>query len=171
LWFIRWETVMAGKRYWAVLIKQSLLVFAIIFVTGAIVDHLINDVSSRSPIMAGLVAIAAYLAATTIIGLLHAVSQMIYLWLFSGDDMVGSMLDDLRSSRLPPPNDRQPKTFDYIEQLANDEEAPANDRVRAAVLYGGYNAVMMRGLFRALALRKALDEAVLRYTQEAPKAR
>ena len=162
---------MVGKRYWAVLIKQSLLVFAIIFVTGVIFDHLTNDASSRNPIAAGLIAIAAYLAVTTIIGLLHAISQALYLWLFSGNDMVGSMLDDLRSSRLPPPNASQPKNFDYIEQLANDEEASANDRVRAAVLYGGYNAAMMRGLFRALALRKALDEAVLRYAQEAPKVR
>ena len=162
---------MVGKRYWAVLIKQSLLVFAIVFVTGVILDHFANDAGSRSPISVGLFSVAAYLAVTTIIGLLHTVSQALYLWLFSGNDMVGSMLDDLRSSKLPPPNDSQPKNFDYIEQLANDEEASPNDRVRAAVLYGGYNAAMMRGLFRALALRKALDEAVFLYAREAPNIR
>ena len=162
---------MVGKRYWAVVIKQSILAFAIVFLAGVIFDHSTNEEGYRSPFLSGSVAIAAYLTLTAVVGILHVIAQALYLWLFAGDDMVGSILDDLRASKLPPPNPTQPKNFDYIEQLANDEEASPNDRVRAGVLFGGYSAAMTQGLFRTLALRRALDEAVLRYSQEAPNIR
>ena len=162
---------MADRRYWAVIIKQTLLTFTIVFLVGVIFDQLTNEDGYRSPFLSGAGAVAAYLVLTSIVFVLHAIVQALYLWLFAGDDMVDSILDDLRTSRLPPPNSTQPKNFDYIEQLANDEDASPNDRVRAGVLFGGYNAAMTQGLFRALAVRKALDEAVLRYAQEAPKIR
>jgi hypothetical protein len=162
---------MAGKRYWAIAIKQLLISLIVVFLIGALYDYSTNDSDYRSPLMAGLVGIAIYIFLSVCLSILNAMSGAFYLWIFAGNDMVSSILDDLRASRIPPPRPDQPKNFDYLEMLANDESESANDRVRAAVLLGGYNAAMVRGLFRSLAMRKALDEGVLRYSQEAPQRR
>jgi hypothetical protein len=158
-----------GKRYWAVLIKQFLLSAVVVFGAGALYDYLMTDEFSRSPFTAGLVALAIYVVASVILMLLHAISGALYLWLFAGSDMVDGMVEEMHAAKLPPPRRGDLKNFDYLLEFANDEDAPATDRVRAASFYSTYNALMMRGIFRALAVRRALDKAILRYSQEAPE--
>jgi hypothetical protein len=160
---------MSGKRFWAVLIKQSLAGLIVVFLIGILFDYLSNEPDGRSPLTAGAVACALYIVASLIIGLIGTLSKALYLWLFTGDDMVDTILDEMRGLQLPPPRSDQHKNYDYLNQLVNDDEARTIDRVRAASFTGAYNVLMGQGLFRALSLRKALDAAALRYYQEAPQ--
>lgn len=160
---------MNGKRYWASIIKRSLIAFSLIFLLGVTFDHLTNDSEYREPITAGFVALIIYLFAILVLSVVHFISNGLYLWWFRGSDMVQGILDELRQMRIPAPNEYEPKNFDYIQMLADDEEAEANDRVKAGVFLGAYNLAMSNGIFSALVLRRALDDAVLRYAQEAPR--
>ena len=162
---------MANKRYWAVVIKQSFAALVIIFLIGVLFDHFNNSSYNRSPISSGAIACVIYIGLTTALMMIHALSNTLYLWLLSGDDMVDGILDEMRSLRLPPPTNDQYADYDYLNQLANDDEANPTDRVRAASFTGAYNVLMAQGIFRALSLRKALDLAVMRYSQEAPQRR
>lgn len=159
------------KRFWAVWIKRTLISLAVIFVAGLVFDHFTNDPYYRSPLLAGSVAVGIYLAFSLMVGLLNLISGALYLWLFGGKDMIAGVLDELRQARLPAPRPHDPKNYDYLEMLADDETAEPKDRVKAAVMIGAYSALMRNGIFRALAIRNALDEAILRYSQEAPQRR
>ena len=160
---------MSGKRYWAVMIKQSLAGFIVVFLIGVLIDYFNSTSDSRSPFAAGALACAFYVAASFALTLVGTLSKALYLWLLSGDDMVDGILDEMRGLKLPPPRGDQHKDYDYLNQLVNDDEVDATDRVRAAAFTGAYNVLMSQGLFRALSLRKALDAAVLRYSMEAPQ--
>ena len=160
---------MSGKRFWAVMIKQSLAGIIVVFLIGVLIDYLNSAPDSRSPLTAGALACGLYLVASLAFTLIGALSKTIYLWLLSGDDMVDGILDEMRGLKLPPPRRDQYKDYDYLNQLVNDDEADAIDRVRAASFTGAYNVLMAQGIFRSLSLRKALDAAVLRYAQEAPE--
>lgn len=157
------------KRLWAILIKQTILSLGIVFLAGVILDRVLNAPYERSPIFAGLIALGIYLVAVLILSTLHFISNALYLWFFSGKDLVAAALDDLRALKLPPPRSYDPKTYDYLAILADDESADPNDRVKAAAIVGSYSALMRKGIFRAIAIRKAMDDAVLRYSQEAPQ--
>ena len=160
---------MSGKRYWAVMMKQSLAAIIVVFLIGVLIDYFNNAPDSRSPFTVGAITCAIYFAASFALALVGALSKFVYLWLLSGDDMVDGILDELRGLKLPPPRSDQYKDYDYLNQLANDDQADATDRVRAASFTGAYNLLMGQGIFRALSLRKALDAALLRYAQEAPQ--
>jgi hypothetical protein len=157
-----------GKRYWAVLIKQFLLSAAFVFGAGALYDYLASDEFSRSPFTAGLVTLGVYLVASFILTFVNAITGALYLWLFAGSDMVDGMVAEMHAAKLPPPRRFDPKNFGYLLDFANDEGAPATDRVRAASFYSSYSVLMSRSIFKALSLRRALDNAVLRYAKEAP---
>ena len=160
---------MSGKRFWAVMIKQSLAGIIVVFLIGVLIDYFNSPPDSRSPFTAGALACALYLVASFALALVGTLSKVVYLWLLSGDDMVDGIMDEMRGLNLPPPRSDQHKDYDYLNQLVNDDQADATDRVRAAAFTGAYNVLMGQGLFRALSLRKALDSAVLRYFQEAPQ--
>ena len=160
---------MSGKRYWATMIKQSLAGFAVVFLIGVLFDYFTSSPDRRTPIMAGAFACGLYLVASLALAMIGALSKSIYLWLLAGDDMVDSILDEMRGLSLPPPRADQHKDYDYLNQIVNDDSAETLDRVRAAKFTGAYDVLMMQGLFRALTLRKALDAAVLRYAQLAPQ--
>jgi hypothetical protein len=158
-----------GKRFWAAWIKRMLLSLAVIFIAGVIFDRIVNVPMYRSPLVAGFLALAAYIAVLLVIGFLDLISGALYLWLFGGNDLTAGILDELREAKLPAPRSYDPKNYDYLAILADDESAEPADRVKAAVMVGAYSTLMRNGIFRALAIRKALDEAVLRYSQEAPQ--
>jgi hypothetical protein len=158
-----------GKRYWSMIIKKSLLVLVIVFLAGILFDRIINDPEARSPIVAGLIAIGVYFAVTALLGILHAISGAVYLWLFASSDLVDGILSELRAAKVPPPRDFDPRNFDYLGLLADDPSEVADERVKAAAFFAGYTVVMKKGLFSSLAIRKALDDAVLHYSQEAPR--
>ena len=160
---------MSGKRYWATMIKQSLAGIAVVFLIGVLFDYFSFSPERRSPIMAGAVACGLYLVASLALTAIGALSKSIYLWLLAGDDMVDGIIDEMRGLSLPAPRADQHKDYDYLNQIVNDDTAETLDRVRAAKFTGAYDVLMMQGLFRALALRKALDMAVLRYAQLAPQ--
>ena len=159
---------MMSNRVWAILIKQSLMSLTVIFIAGVLWDHSFNEPSSREPLFAGAIAVAIYIAIAAIMGLLNVITGAIYLWLFAEKDLSEAVLDDLRAMKLPAPRSYDAKNYDYLATLADDESVEASDRVKAAALYGTYKG-NMRGLFRSLALRKAINAAVLRYYQEAPR--
>lgn len=158
-----------GKRFWAIWIKQMLLSLAVIFIAGVIFDRIINSAEDRTPFMAGLVALGLYLAFLLVAGILSLISGALYLWLFGGKDLTAAIIDELRATKLPAPRSYDPKNYDYLAILADDESAEPAHRVKAAALVGAYSVHMSRGLFRSLAIRQALDAAVLRYSQEAPQ--
>lgn len=158
-----------AKRFWAVWIKRLLLSLAVIFIAGVVFDRIVNSAMDRSPFTAGLVALGLYLAFLLVVGILDLISGALYLWLFGGKDLTAGILDELRAAKMPAPRGYDPKNYDYLAILADDESAEPADRVKAAVMVGAYSALMRHGIFRALAIRQALDEAVLRYSQEAPQ--
>ncbi len=50
------------KRFWAILIKKTLLTFVVLFVLGCLFDRFTNEPEYRSPFLAGAVVIACYIA-------------------------------------------------------------------------------------------------------------
>ena len=83
---------MSGKRFWAVMIKQSLAGIIVVFLIGVLIDYLNSAPDSRSPLTAGALACSLYLVASLAFTLIGALSKTIYLWLLSGDDMVDGIL-------------------------------------------------------------------------------
>lgn len=160
-----------GKRVWAVFIKKTLLGLFIIFIAGMLYDRFTNYPEFRAPLTAGIISVGLYLALSTAMALLNAICDAIYLWLFAEGDLSGAVLEELHARKIPAPGAHDPKNFDYLAILADDEDAEASDRVKAAFVFGSYKAVMGNSIFKALAFRKGIDAAMLRYVQEAPQTR
>ena len=161
-----------GKRFWATQIKRTALSLIAAFALGVLFDYLAYEEFERSGLVAGLVAVALYLLAGLGIGVVNLISGLIYVWLWGGKDMKEAILHDLRSAKLPPPDEYHAKRFDYVAEVADDDEYPPETRVKAAGLYAAYHLASQRaGFFNGVALAQAADEAVLRYAQEAPQPR
>lgn len=158
-----------GQRFWAIAIKRTALALVIVALAGVAFDYVTNGPQDRSPLTAALVALAIYLVANLLLALLNAISGALYLWLFADADLSGAMLDQLRAAKLPPPDRYQPRTHEYLAIMADDEQAEPNDRVKAAIVLTNFNAAKRNSIFRGLALTKGMDNAVLRYAQEAPE--
>jgi hypothetical protein len=157
------------KRFWAMTIKKTLLSLLIVFLAGVAFDYFSNEPDYRSPWTTGVVSIVLYFVATLIILLLNLVTNLLYMWLFLDKELSAAIVEDLHNAKILPPRSQDSKNRHYLAELADDEEAPVPDRVRAAVLHGSYANAMSSGLFRAVSLQRAIDNAVLRYYQEAPQ--
>lgn len=163
------DSTNAAKRFWAVYLKRLSFGLLFVFVAGIFWERTFLEPYQQNGFAAGFWAIALYIAASILIGIVNSVSGLAYLWLFGGSDMKDQVLADLRNSRLPGPQPHQAKRFDYLAELADNEGIDARVRVRAAALHASYQVAMQRsGLLGGLALAKALDEATLRYSAEAP---
>lgn len=160
---------MAEKRFWAISIKKSLIALCLVFLIGFAFDYFTASDRYKAPFAAGFISIAIFVVANLGVILINVVSHAVYLWLFNGRDMEDAILDDFRRAKLPPPTEYDLKRFEYLQELADDVDADPNDRVKAAVLFGGYNTAMSRGLFASLSMRRALDGAILRYSHEAAR--
>lgn len=160
----------AGKRFWSIILKRNALTFGILFVLGVLIDLYFFDPYERSHGWAGLVAIVIYVIAIAGIGLINILSGVAYAWLFQDKDLEDLVLNDIRNANLPGPDEYQQKRFDYLVELADDEDLPADVRIRAAALHASYQVAIQRaGMFNGLALARALDSAALRFSQETPK--
>jgi hypothetical protein len=157
------------KRFWAIVIKQSLMGLSVVFLAGVMFDHYTNEPGYRSPLTTGMIALVLYIAVSALMGLLNLITSALYLWLFAEGDLSAAVVDDLHAMDILPPRSQDPKNYEYLAILADDESVKASDRVKAAALHATYQANMSKGLFRALALRKAIDAGVLRYYHEAPR--
>lgn len=159
----------AGKRVWAVHLKRTAVTLFFVFFAALIWERAFLEPHERNGVQAGFWAIVLYIAASIVFGVMNVLSGMIYLWFFGGTDMMDLVLADLRDSGLPGPQPYQTKRFDYLAQLADDEDFDPKIRVKAAALHSAYQVGIQRaGIFGGLALAKALDEATLRYSAEAP---
>jgi hypothetical protein len=158
-----------GKRLWAIWTKQFAISLLVLFIFGVAFNYFAYNPESRSPFLAGFLAMVVYLVVVAGMGLLNLISGALYLWVFADKDLSAAILDDFRAVRLPAPRNSDSKTYDYLASLADDESAAASDRVKAAVLHGSYQTALGQGFFRALIFRRAIDNAVLRYYQEAPQ--
>lgn len=160
----------AGKIFWAVYIKRFLLGLAFVFAVGMVWEWATLEPYERNGLLAGVWSVLIYLAVSMALGIVNGLSGSTYLWLFGGADMKELVLADLRNSRLPAPRQGQAKRFDYLTELADDDAEDASVRVRAGALYASYQVAIQRsGFFGGLALAKAMDEATLRYSAEAPE--
>lgn len=160
----------AGKKYWAVLIKRSAFGLGFVFISGPVIEWIFFEPHERNGLMAGVVAVLVFLAASVAFSIINALSGLAYLWLFGGSEMQDLVLADLRSSEIPGPRPHQMKRFDYLVELADDDDESPAVRVRAGALYASYQVAVQRsGFFGGLALAKAMDEATLRYAAEAPQ--
>jgi len=160
-----------SKRSWAMTIKRSAVTFLVVALVGIAFDYASNEPGMRSPLIAVALSLGAYLLALSALGILHAFSGLVYLWCFGGRDLEAAVLDHLRQSQLPTPSRYHPKNFNYLAAAADDDSLSVDERLKAAVLLGSYTALLEQGLFRSLALRRAIDTAVLRFSQEAPERR
>lgn len=159
----------AGKRYWAVHLKRFLFGIGFVFALGLLWEWATLEPYERNGLSAGFWAVVIYFAVSIVMGVINSASGFAYLWFIGGNDMKDLVLTDLRNSGVPAPRPGQQKRFDYLADLADDESEDANVRVKAGALYAGYQiAVQRSGLLGGLALAKAMDEATLRYSAEAP---
>ena len=159
----------AGKRFWAVHLKRILFGVAFVFTLGMVWEWVTLEPYERNGLSAGMWAVLIYFAVSIVMGVINGASSLAYLWLFGGSDMKDLVLSDLRNSRMPPPRPGQPKRFDYLAELADDQSEEASTRVKAGALFAGYQiAVQRSGFLGGLALTKAMDEAALRYAAETP---
>lgn len=159
----------AGKKVWLVYLKRFVFGLAFVFAAGIAWEWAFFEPYERNGLLAGVWAIVFYLVASLALGIVNGLSGLAYLWLFGGSEMKDLVLTDLRSSRLPAPRPHQSKRFDYLAELADDEAEEASVRVRAGALHAAYQiAVQRSGFLGGLALAKAMDEATLRYSVEAP---
>lgn len=164
------DTANAGKIYWAVMIKRLVIGLVLVFAAGIAWELAFLEPYQRNGLTAGVVAIAIYLAASIGVGIVNGITGIAYFLTFGGDDMKESVLADLRKSRLPGPRSYQAKRFDYLAELADDEDEDPTVRVRAGAIYASYQVALQRaGFWGGIALAKALDEAALRYSAEAPQ--
>ena len=160
----------AGKRFWVVYLKRLVFGLFFVFAAGIAWEWAFFEPYQRNGLLAGVWAVLIYLAARIVLGVVNGLSGLAYLWLFGGSDMKELVLADLRNSRLPAPQRGQAKRFDYLAELADDESEDAKVRVRAGALHAAYQiAVQRSGFLGGLALAKAMDEATLRYSAEAPE--
>jgi len=160
---------METKRYWATMLKQTLLALAVSSLLAVLLDRIWNEPSDRDPLFAIILGPIVYLFVTTCIAIVHGISGALHLWLFLNTDVSDGVLDNLRRSKIAPPGDGDRKNMEYLEDLAADDTALIDDRLKAATLLGSYSAIIQRsGLFRGLAIRRAVDDAMLRYHRESP---
>lgn len=160
----------AGKRFWAIYLKRLAFELALIFTLGIAWELAFLESYQRNGLTAGLIAVLVYLAASFTFSMVTGISGLAYLWIFGGNDLKEGVLADLRNARLPGPKRHQAKRFDYLIELADDASEEVETRIRAAALHIGYQVAVQRsGLLAGLALTKALDEATLRYSEEAPE--
>lgn len=156
------------RRFWAIYFKRIGLTLIFVFIIGLFFDRFTNEPEYRSPYLAGAISVAIYIVVTSVLGLFHLMVGGIYLKFFSRNDLVDFALEELRNSKIPPPSRYNSKNQRYLGELADSESADPKDRVAAAMLLGAYKNAMAAGLFRSLALSRALDAAVLRFSQEEP---
>lgn len=157
-----------GKRIWLIWVKTGLLSLAVAFCAGVLYDRVFTSADERNGMTAGFIAVALYLVASLLIGLIGFVTSLLYMKFFAVGDLSGAALDELRVLKMPPPRSYHSKNFDYLTALADDSRERPDDRVMAALFAGIYKGTMGSGIIRSLTIRKALDEAILRYSQEAP---
>ena len=161
----------AGKRVWSVYLKRLVFGLVFVFAAGIAWEWAYVEPYNRNGWLAGAWAIVIYFAVSIVLGMLNGLSNLAYLWLFGGSDLKELVLADLRNSRLPAPRAYHAKRFDYLAELADDETEEASVRVRAGALHAAYQIAIQRsGFIGGLALSKALDEATLRYSAEAPSS-
>lgn len=156
------------RRFWAIHLKKMGLTLIFVFIIGLLFDRFTNETEYRSPFLAGAISVAIYIILISLLGLFHLMVGAIYLKFFSRNDLVDYALEELRNSRIPPPSLYNSRNQRYLGELVDSESADPKDRVAAAMLLGAYKNAMAVGLFRSLALSRALDAAVLRYSQEQP---
>lgn len=154
------------KRVWAIIIKRSALELAIIFMAGVAFDYFAEW---DTPITTGFVSLAIYAVAWLGMMLVGLVSNVLSMWVISTTEISEGILTDLRSSRIPAPRDDEPKNHTYLGFLMDDDTSDTDARIRAAFLYGGYKPIMSKGIFAGIRMQNAMDAAVLRHYQEAPK--
>ncbi len=84
--------------------------------------------------------------------------------------LADGFLETLRATKLPAPKAiYHSARFDYLLDLADDETLPANDRVKASMIYGMWKGIMqVRGTAATIILTKAWDTAAERYNRESP---
>jgi len=157
-----------GKRFWLMWVKQCLLGLTVAFCAGVLYDRVFTPDYDRNALSAGLIATALYVVAGLVLAGISFVTSLLYLKLFAISDLSGGILDEFRALKMPPPRSHHSKNFDYLAALADDGREDPDDRVKAALIFGGYKATMGTGIVRTLTLRKAIDDAILRYAQEAP---
>jgi hypothetical protein len=117
---------------------------------------------------AALWGVALYAVATIFALAVNTGAWLLDLFFNEGEDMKDLILENLRKSKLPPPSRYQPKTLDYLQELADDADIEPDTRVKAGALYSTITTVgSTAGLFGSYAWHRAAHGAVLRYALEA----
>lgn len=162
-----------GSRNWAIIIKRWIAGLVVVYAISVIISWSNkSEYSDDNPLMIGLFGVAIYFVVSFIMSIIHGLSGLLYLWLDKGRDLQELVLADLRAARLPAPREHHMKTISYLSELAADQDETPEDRVKAAALSATVATVIqVSGLFGGLAWQRAADEAVLRYSLEAPSRR
>jgi hypothetical protein len=133
----------------------------------ALIAYLLGDEGDRWFLFVLLV---GALIAASILNILFAFVGRLILGAFNNSDYYEAMfLDDLKKMGVPPPREYHSKSWEYLADVADDEEYPAAQRVAAARLYHDAQA-MVRALplTQTLQCQRALSAAVARFAAESP---
>ena len=162
-----------GSRNWAIIIKRMIAGLVVVYAIGVIFSWINeSEYSDDNPFMVGFIGVAIYFVVSFIMSIINGLTGLLYLWLDKGRDLQDLVLSDLRAARLPAPREHHMKTISYLAELAADKDESPEDRVKAAALSATVATVIkVSGLFGGLAWQRAADEAVMRYSQEAPSRR
>ena len=160
-----------GNRFWMISFIRIGIALVICFLIGFFYDRFFNKYE-HSPFESGLISIALYVAANVFAMFVNFLSGIAYINIFQNRILQDAFLDDLRGAKIPYPRGFDSKRFEYISSIAEDEDEEPNTRVRCAAFYSANEiSISKTGFFNSIAVRKAIDLAILRYAQEAPLSR
>lgn len=160
------------SRTWALYLKRFAAALFVVYLLSVALVYATSDGEYNRPWRDGLFGVLIFFIASVLMEIVNGLASLLYLWFDKGRDFEELILADLRSSRLPPPTEYQPRTMQYLAELASDPAATPQDRVNAAAFAASVaTAGRNIGLFAGMAWTEAADRAVLRYANEAPRKR
>lgn len=160
------------SRTWALYLKRFAAALFVAYVLSVAFVYATSDSEYSRPWRDGLFGVLIFFVASVLMEIVNGLAGLLYLWFDKGRDFEELILSDLRLSRLPPPAEHQPRTMQYLAELASDHTALPQDRVNAAAFAASVaTAGRNIGLFASMAWTEAADRAVLRYAKEAPRKR
>ena len=154
--------------FWIVISLRIGLALTMAFLFGVFWNLLFSKFD-KMPLQSGLLFAAIYIAASAFAMIVNLVSGIAYNKFIQNRIIRDAFLDELRRSAIPFPRRNDPRRFDYILSIAEDESIDANTRVKCAIFHATNEAhIGKSGFFNSITMRRAMDDAVLRFSQEAP---
>ena len=156
------------EGFFAESLKRSMICLAIIFAVGMLTEYIFGQYD-KDYFAAGLWALALYTTAKLCLWLVDAAGTYISIAVVGTKNLESMTLNELRANKAPYPRPWDAKTHDYLADLADDDDESAADRVKAMAMSIGYKTAINNAPFYVRRqITDAVNNAILRYSAEAP---